>query len=89
MRIAFNAQLLSEPHTGTGRYIYNLLDALGRLDPSSEYHILSTRQLIRASADSRKACAGRSCRQVDLRPDQRRWRRYSGSSACFPEPRAP
>jgi glycosyltransferase involved in cell wall biosynthesis len=45
MRIAFNAQLLSEPRSGTGRYIYNLLDALGRLDPSSTYHILSTRRL--------------------------------------------
>ena len=45
MRIALNAQLLSEPRSGTGRYIYNLLDALGRLDSSSEYHILSTCQL--------------------------------------------
>jgi glycosyltransferase involved in cell wall biosynthesis len=45
MRIALNAQLLSEPRSGTGRYIYNLLDALGRLDTSSEYCILSTRQL--------------------------------------------
>jgi glycosyltransferase involved in cell wall biosynthesis len=45
MRIAFNAQLLSEPRTGTGRYIYNLLDALGRLDVSTEYHILSTHAL--------------------------------------------
>ncbi len=45
MRIALNAQLLSEPRSGTGRYIYNLLDALGRLDSSSEYRILSTRQL--------------------------------------------
>jgi glycosyltransferase involved in cell wall biosynthesis len=45
MRIALNAQLLSEPRSGTGRYIYNLLDALGRLDTSSEYRILSTCQL--------------------------------------------
>ena len=45
MRIALNAQLLSEPRSGTGRYIYNLLDALGRLDSSSEYRILSTCQL--------------------------------------------
>jgi glycosyltransferase involved in cell wall biosynthesis len=45
MRIAFNAQLLSEPRSGTGRYIYNLLEALGRLDPSSTYHILSTYQV--------------------------------------------
>ena len=45
MRIALNAQLLSEPRSGTGRYIYNLLDALGWLDSSSEYRILSTRQL--------------------------------------------
>ncbi|HEY7092437.1 MAG TPA: glycosyltransferase family 1 protein [Ktedonobacterales bacterium] len=45
MRIALNAQLLSDPRSGTGRYIYNLLDALGRLDSSSEYRILSTRQL--------------------------------------------
>jgi glycosyltransferase involved in cell wall biosynthesis len=45
MRIAFNAQLLSEPQTGTGRYIYNLLSALGQLNPSIEYHILSTLEL--------------------------------------------
>jgi glycosyltransferase involved in cell wall biosynthesis len=45
MRIAFNALLLSEPRTGTGRYVYNLLSALGRLDPTSEYHILSSQQL--------------------------------------------
>jgi glycosyltransferase involved in cell wall biosynthesis len=46
MRIAFNAQLLSEPHSGTGRYIYNLLSALGRLEPSVEYHILSKHELL-------------------------------------------
>src|SRR3954453_8002681 len=46
MRIAFNAQLLSEPHTGTGRYVYNLLAALGRLDPSVEYHNLSAHELL-------------------------------------------
>jgi glycosyltransferase involved in cell wall biosynthesis len=45
MRIALNAQLLSQPRSGTGRYIYNLLAALGRLDTSSEYRILSTQQL--------------------------------------------
>ncbi|HEY7021415.1 MAG TPA: glycosyltransferase, partial [Ktedonobacterales bacterium] len=45
MRIALNAQLLSEPRSGTGRHIYNLLDALGRLDSSSEYRILSTHEL--------------------------------------------
>jgi glycosyltransferase involved in cell wall biosynthesis len=45
MRIAFNAQLLSEPHTGTGRYVYNLLSALGRVDPSIEYDILSAHEL--------------------------------------------
>lgn len=45
MRIAFNAQLLSEPHSGTGRYILNLLSGLGRVDSSIEYHILSTTAL--------------------------------------------
>jgi len=46
MRIAFNAELLSEPRTGTGRYVYNLLSALGRLDPLVEYDILSTHELV-------------------------------------------
>jgi glycosyltransferase involved in cell wall biosynthesis len=45
MRIAFNAQLLVEPRTGTGRYVYNLLSALGRLDLSTEYHILAAQPL--------------------------------------------
>jgi len=45
MRIAINAELLSEPHSGTGRYIFNLLRALGRLDPSVKYHILSAHEL--------------------------------------------
>jgi glycosyltransferase involved in cell wall biosynthesis len=45
MRIAFNAQILTEPRGGTVRYIYNLLDALGRKDTSNEYHILSSRAL--------------------------------------------
>jgi glycosyltransferase involved in cell wall biosynthesis len=45
MRIAFNAQLLSAPRSGTGRYIYNLLEALGQLDLSSTYHILSSQRL--------------------------------------------
>jgi glycosyltransferase involved in cell wall biosynthesis len=45
MRIAFNAQLLSEPRTGTGRYVYNLLSALGQLHSSVEYHILSAHEL--------------------------------------------
>jgi glycosyltransferase involved in cell wall biosynthesis len=45
MRVAFNAQLLSEPYTGTGRYVYNLLSALGRVDPSIEYDILSAHEL--------------------------------------------
>ncbi|HEX3269759.1 MAG TPA: glycosyltransferase family 1 protein [Ktedonobacterales bacterium] len=41
MRIAFSGFFLHASHTGTGRYIYNLLDALGRQDQVSEYHILS------------------------------------------------
>jgi glycosyltransferase involved in cell wall biosynthesis len=45
MRIAFNAQLLSEPHSGSGRYIFNLLDALGQLDTMNQYFILSAQQL--------------------------------------------
>jgi glycosyltransferase involved in cell wall biosynthesis len=45
MRVAFNAQLLSEPHTGTGRYVYNLLNALGELDPAVEYRVFSAHEL--------------------------------------------
>ena len=58
MRIALNAQLLSEPRSGTGRYIYNLLDALGRLDSSSEYRILSHMSAPRASAGPGKHALG-------------------------------
>jgi glycosyltransferase involved in cell wall biosynthesis len=45
MKIAFNAQILTEPRGGTVRYIYNLLDALGQIDTSNEYHLLSSRAL--------------------------------------------
>ncbi|HLZ22577.1 MAG TPA: glycosyltransferase family 1 protein [Ktedonobacterales bacterium] len=43
MRVAFNAQFLQEPHTGTGRYVYNLLQSLGRVDGMTEYLVLSPR----------------------------------------------
>lgn len=41
MRVAFNAQFLQEPRTGTGRYVYNLLQSLGRVDGVTEYLVLS------------------------------------------------
>src|SRR5262249_43817732 len=44
MRIAINALFLQEPHTGTGRYLYNLLNALGRVDGVNEYLVLSPRE---------------------------------------------
>src|SRR5258706_341255 len=44
MRIAFNAQFLQEPFTGTGRYVYNLLAALGRVDGVNEYRLLTPRE---------------------------------------------
>ncbi len=45
MRVAFNAQFLHEPFTGTGRYIYNLLVGLSRVDGVNEYHLLTPRDL--------------------------------------------
>jgi glycosyltransferase involved in cell wall biosynthesis len=45
MRIAFNAQILTEPRGGTVRYIYNLLAALGQIDTRNAYHLLSSRAL--------------------------------------------
>ncbi|HEX6541376.1 MAG TPA: glycosyltransferase family 1 protein [Ktedonobacterales bacterium] len=41
MRVAFNALYLLEPYTGTGRYVTNLLSALGRVDGINEYLVLS------------------------------------------------
>ena len=41
MRVAFNGLFLQEPKTGTGRYVYNLLESLGRVDGVTEYSILS------------------------------------------------
>jgi glycosyltransferase involved in cell wall biosynthesis len=41
MRVAFSALPLQEPYTGTGRYVTNLLSALGRVDGINEYLILS------------------------------------------------
>lgn len=45
MRVAFNAQFLQEPKTGTGRYVFNLLSALGRVDGINEYLLLSPHDL--------------------------------------------
>jgi glycosyltransferase involved in cell wall biosynthesis len=44
MRIAINTFFLQEPRTGTGRYLYNLLNALGRVDGINEYLALSPRE---------------------------------------------
>lgn len=44
MRVAFNALFLQEPRTGTGRYVYNLLQSLGRVDGVTDYLILSPRE---------------------------------------------
>jgi glycosyltransferase involved in cell wall biosynthesis len=41
MRVAFNALFLQEPYTGTGRYTFNLLSALGRVDGINDYLVLS------------------------------------------------
>lgn len=44
MRVAFNALFLQEPRTGTGRYVYNLLHALGRVDGITDYLVMSPRE---------------------------------------------
>jgi glycosyltransferase involved in cell wall biosynthesis len=45
MRVAFNGLFLEEPRTGTGRYVYNLLESLGRVDGVTEYSILSPHEI--------------------------------------------
>ncbi len=45
MRVAINAQFLHEAHTGTGRYVYNLLSALGRVDGVNDYLALIAQPL--------------------------------------------
>ncbi len=44
MRVALNALFLQEPRTGTGRYLYNLLQSLGRVDGVNEYLVMSPRE---------------------------------------------
>ncbi|MGZ3663732.1 MAG: glycosyltransferase family 4 protein [Ktedonobacterales bacterium] len=44
MRVAFNGLFLQEPHSGTGRYVYNLLQSLGRVDGVTDYLVLSPRE---------------------------------------------
>lgn len=43
MRIAVNADYLAEPHTGTGRYLAQLVTALGTVDGVNEYLLLTSR----------------------------------------------
>lgn len=40
MRVAINGLFLQEPRVGTGRYLYGLLEALGRVDGINEYVVL-------------------------------------------------
>ncbi len=40
MRVAINALFLQQPNVGTGRYLYNLLNALGQVDGVNEYVVL-------------------------------------------------
>jgi len=47
MRVAFNALFLNALRTGTGRYVYNLLQSLGRVDGVTEYLVLSPRPIER------------------------------------------
>ena len=44
MRVAFNALFLQEPHSGTGRYVFNLLQSLGRVDGVTDYLVLGPRE---------------------------------------------
>lgn len=48
MRVAFNGLFLEEPRSGTGRYVYNLLESLGRVDGVTEYSILSPHEIEQA-----------------------------------------
>ncbi len=40
MRVAINALFLQQPNVGTGRYLYNLLAALGQVDGVNDYIVL-------------------------------------------------
>jgi glycosyltransferase involved in cell wall biosynthesis len=42
MRVAFDGVFLSAPQTGTGRYLYNLLNALATIDAADEYSIVTS-----------------------------------------------
>ena len=44
MRVAFNGWFLQRPQTGTGRYVYNLLQSLGRVDGVHEYRVFCPRE---------------------------------------------
>ena len=85
--IAFNAQILTEPRGGTVRYIYNLLDALGKIDTSNEYYLLSSRSLEPATGNSSKSSLG-NCRMGDFALRLQDSKSSSGSSARSPEQRA-
>ncbi len=69
MRIAVNAQWLSAPHSGSGRYIYNLLDALGQLDSMNEYIVLSPLPLsVRPTSSAKFQWKTEPIRLARLRP---------------------
>jgi glycosyltransferase involved in cell wall biosynthesis len=51
MQVAFNGLFLRELQTGTGRYVYNLLESLGRVDGITDYIILSP-EAIKAPPDT-------------------------------------
>lgn len=43
MRVAINALYLQQPTVGAGRYLYNLLAGLGRVDGVNDYYVLGTK----------------------------------------------
>ncbi len=46
MRIAINGDALADPQTGTGRYVTQLITALGQIDGVNEYRILHYRPVL-------------------------------------------
>ena len=81
MRIAINADYLSELHTGTGRYLTQLITALGRVDGINEYLLLHPRPI----AERPTTPSSFSWEEVSVRGTSDAVRKVHWEQRVFPE----
>jgi glycosyltransferase involved in cell wall biosynthesis len=81
MRIAINADYLAEPHTGTGRYLTQLITSLGLVDGVNEYALLTSRPV----AAKPPTPSTFTWEEVTVSGPSEAWRKVHWEQRVFPE----